>query len=175
MAGLLLGSAAVSAEALVQMKSEPPFLHVYAEIETKVDRKTAWNVLTDYNHWSEFVPDLQVCRVISKPGEPVRLEQRGQIPQMPNFPLVIINQFEEIPPKTIRFQRVAGNVKSLMGEWQIKGITRVRLIYRAIVEPGFPAPPELSSEIFRHDAKVRLEAMAKEMARRVEAKGGAQK
>jgi hypothetical protein len=45
----------------------------------------------------------------------------------------------------------------------------VRLIYRSTVEPGFPMPPQMTMEIFRQDAKVRLEAMALEMARRAAA------
>jgi hypothetical protein len=157
------------AEARIRVDTDAEFIRVTAEIETRVDRKLAWQVLSDYGHWSEFVPDLQVSRVISQPGEPIRLEQRGRIPWLPNFPLVMITQVKETPPKTIQFLRVAGNVRSFMGEWQILGKTPVRLLYRSLIDPGFALPPEVSIEIFRHDAKVRLEAMAGEMARRAAA------
>lgn len=165
-AGMLLGSACTLADARVQVTAEAARLHVYAEIDTRVDRETAWGVLTDYNRWSEFVPDLLLCRVISRPGEPLRLEQRGRLPGLPNFPLVLITQVEESPPQAIRFQRLAGNVRALTGEWQILGTSPVRLIYRSMVEPGLPMPPQMTLEIFRNDAKLRLEAMAREMARR---------
>ena len=162
----LLAAAPALAEARIRVEADAALIRIAAEIETSVDRDMAWQVLTDYNHWSEFVPDLVLCRVISRPGEPVRLEQRGRIPWLPNFPLVMITQVEETPPKSIRFQRIAGNVQSLVGEWQILGKSPVRLVYRSIVVPGIPMPPETSIEIFRHDAKVRMEAMAREMARR---------
>jgi hypothetical protein len=45
----------------------------------------------------------------------------------------------------------------------------VRLIYHSTVEPGFPLPPQVTIEIFRQDAKLRLEAMAREMERRAAA------
>ncbi len=162
----LLAPAPASAEAVVHMQANMGIIRIDAEIDTGVDQKAAWNVLTDYNRWAEFIPDLLVCRVISRPGEPIRLEQRGRIPQLPNFPLVMITEVEETPQQSLRFQRIAGNIKTLVGEWRIKGKKRVQLNYQAIVEPGFPIPPQLSLEIFRNDAKVRLEALAEEMARR---------
>ncbi len=163
---LLLPIPALPAQARVQVQANEAVIQVHAEIDTRVDRDTAWSVLTDYNRWSEFIPDLAVCRVISGPGEPIRLEQRGSIPWLPNFPLVMIALVEENPPRSIRFQRIAGNIRALVGEWQIQGKTPVRLVYHSTVIPGFPMPPEASIEIFRHDAKVRLEAMAREMERR---------
>jgi hypothetical protein len=171
-AGLCLALSAatqVQAEARVKVDTNAALIRVTAEIETRVDRNLAWQVISDYARWSEFVPDLQVSRVISKPGEPIRLEQRGSIPWLPNFPLVMISQVKETPQKRIQFLRVAGNVQSFMGEWQILGKNPVRLTYRSLIEPGFAMPPEVSIEIFRHDAKVRLEARAREMARRAAA------
>lgn len=165
----LLAAAPALADARVQVEADAAVLHVSAEIETRVDRDTAWRILTDYNRWSEFVPNLSVCRVISRPGEPLRLAQRASIPWLPNFPVVMVTEVEETPRKSIRFQRIAGNVRSFTGEWQIQGKTPVRLVYRSVVEPGFPVPPQMSVEIFRNDAKVRLEAMAREMARLADA------
>jgi len=162
----LLGCAGAWAEAKVKVDGNAAILRVVAEINADVDRAVAWGVLTDYNRWSEFVPDLVVSRVISRPGESLRLEQRGHFPSLPNLPLVMIIAVEESPPSVIRLQRVAGNVRNLVGEWQIQGKGPVRLIYRAVVEPGMPVPPELSMDIFRAEAKTRLEAMAREMARR---------
>jgi hypothetical protein len=163
---LTLPMRADGADARVRVEANEAIISVHAEIDTRVDRDLAWGVLTDYNRWAEFIPDLHVCRVISPPGEPIRLEQRGSIPWLPNFPLVMIALVEEYPPRAIRFQRIAGNIRALVGEWQIQGKAPVRLVYRATVMPGFPMPPEASIEIFRHDAKVRLEAMAREMERR---------
>ncbi|MGA9992376.1 MAG: SRPBCC family protein, partial [Thiobacillaceae bacterium] len=91
------------------------------------------------------------------------------IPWLPAFPVVVIATVEETPNKGLSFQRVAGNIKALEGEWQIQGKFPVRLIYRSIVDPGFPLPPQMTIDIFRQDTKVRLEAMAQEMARRAAA------
>ena len=165
----LLAAARALADAHVQVEAEGAVIHVSAEIETRVDRDTAWRVLSDYNRWTEFVPDLLISKVVSQPGEPLRLGQRARIPWLPNFPVVMVSEVEENPPKSIRLRRLAGNVRSFTGEWQIQGKMPVRLVYRSTVEPGFPVPPQMSIEIFRNDAKVRLEAMAREMARLADA------
>jgi hypothetical protein len=168
---LLLGSLQAWAEASVQVENKGATLYVQAEIDTTADRKTAWAVLSDYDHWTEFIPDLVVSRVISRPGDPLQLEQRARIPTMPNFPVVMILQVEETPSERIRFYRTAGNVQSFAGEWLIEGKSeKVRLVYRAVLMPGFPMPPQVSQEIFRNDAKARMEAMAEEMARRMPAR-----
>jgi hypothetical protein len=167
---MLFGSLQAWAEASVQVESKGTTLYVQAEIDTTADRETAWAVLSDYDHWTEFIPDLVVSRVISRPGDPLQLEQRARIPTMPNFPVVMILQAEETPNERIRFYRTAGNVQSFAGEWLIEGKSKkVRLVYRAVLVPGFPMPPQVSMEIFRNDAKARMEAMAQEMARRMPA------
>jgi Polyketide cyclase / dehydrase and lipid transport len=166
LAFLWLFSYPACADADVQVEVDAATIRISAQIDTTVNRKTAWQVLSDYNHWAEFVPDLLESRVISRPGEPLFVEQRGRIPWLPAFPLVIITQVKETPYKSLSFQRVAGNIRSLEGEWRIEGRSHVRLIYHSTVEPGFPLPPQMSIEIFRNDAKNRLEAMAREMERR---------
>lgn len=158
-------SAISRAEATVTVEANATTVRVTAEIDTTVNRDIAWKVLSDYNRWAEFIPDMQVSRVVSRPGEPLLVEQRGVIPWMPNFPLVVIASVQETPGKGLRFQRVAGNIRAIEGEWRIQGRKKIRLVYRSTVEPGFPLPPKMSTEIFKHDAKVKLEAMAQEMAR----------
>lgn len=167
---LLLASAAF-ADARVQVETNGPMVQVTATIGTTVDRQTAWEVLTDFNHWADFVPDMALSRVVSPPGQPLRVEQRGVIPWLPNFPLVVVADVEETPQRMIRFRRIAGNIRAMDGEWQIEGKNPVRLQYRSTTELGFPLPVQVSAEIFRNDAKVRLEAMAREMARRAAGEG----
>lgn len=156
-----------AAEAEVQVEADANVMRISAQIATRVDRKTAWHVLSDFYHWADFVPDMRVSRAVSRPGEPLLVEQQGRMQWLPAFPLVVIAQVEEIPSIGLRFHRVAGNIKALQGEWRILGESPVHLTYRSTVEPGFPLPPQiLTIGIFRQDAKGRLEAMAVEMARR---------
>ncbi len=153
----------------MQVSTQATQIRISAEIETTVGRDMAWEVLTDFDHWSEFVPDLHLSRIVSRPGEPLRVEQRGNLSWLPNFPLVVLAEVELMPPYRIRFQRIAGNIRALSGEWHIAGKSPVRLLYRSTVDMGFPLPPQISEAFFRQDAQARLKAMASEMARRAAA------
>jgi hypothetical protein len=132
-------------------------IRVSAQIATDVDRETAWRVLSDYNRWAEFVPDMQLSKVVSQPGEPLLVEQRGRVPWLPVFPLVVIAQVEETPYQGLRFQRVAGNIKALEGEWRIEGEFPVQLTYRSTAELGSMLPL-ITTRIFRQNVTVRLGA-----------------
>ena len=166
---VVLGYEDVLAQARVRVEGTEAMVRVVADIGVNVNRDLAWRVLTDYNRWPDFVPDLLVSRVVSRQGDTVRLEQRARFPALPNLPLVMILDVTQTPPSVVRLRRVAGNVRGLVGEWQVQGKGPVRLIYRANVEPGFPVPPELSLDLFRAEARTRLEAMAKEMVRQAAA------
>jgi hypothetical protein len=162
---LWLVSCFAVADADVQVEADASLIRVSAQIATRVDRETAWRVLSDYDRWAEFVPDMLLSRVVSKPGEPLQVEQRGRIPWLPVFPLAVVADVDETPYRGLRFQRVAGNIKALQGEWRIEGDFPVHLIYRSTVELGFPMLPLITIEILRQNTKARLEAMAAEMAR----------
>src|SRR3954470_8664560 len=51
---------------------------VYAEVELAVDAKLAWEVLSDYDHLSQFIPDMSVSRVVSRTGDTALVEQKGE-------------------------------------------------------------------------------------------------
>lgn len=50
---------------------------VRVEMPVAVDVHTAWQVLTDYDHLADFIPDMQLSRLLSAPGEPLLLRQQG--------------------------------------------------------------------------------------------------
>ena len=43
-------------------------IDIVAFVDVPADAAVAWSVLTDYNKLADFVPDMHVSRVISKPG-----------------------------------------------------------------------------------------------------------
>lgn len=108
------------------------FLDVPAEISE------AWAVLTDYNRLAEFVPDMDTSRIVSKPGEPTRVYQRGEKKWLLiGMPLELLFRMEELPPSRIRFRLLSGNINQMFGEWQLlKRGNLTRITYRAHMKPG---------------------------------------
>ena len=139
-------------------------VRVAAEVDVRASRAVAWKILSDYDRWAEFMPELKVSRVVSR--EPLRVEQRGGLSWLPGLPIVVVADVVETPGERVHFKKIQGNVAFLEGEWRlspVKGGTRVA--YRAVVEPGFPLPVSVSLDIFREDTRAKVEAMAQEIMR----------
>jgi carbon monoxide dehydrogenase subunit G len=141
---------------------------ILASITVHSDAETLWSTLTDYNRLSEFIPNLMVSRVVSQPGRPTQVEQRGDSGVLSFvIPDHVVLAMEERPPKQIRFRAVAGSVLAMNGEWRIEGAGNpVRLLYRAKILPVVPPPPLVSEGIIRDEISTRLEAVVREAERR---------
>lgn len=144
---------------------------IKADMLVPVDAKTAWQVLTDYNNLARFVPEMESSRVISKPGQPMRVEQQGKSGILSFLvPEHIVLQMDEKPVEQIRFRAIAGSVSSMRGEWRIVGTgSPVRVLYTARIIPLLPLPPLLGTSMIEYDVESKLSAVRHEMARRASA------
>lgn len=113
-------------------------IDIAAYVDVPADVATAWAVLTDYNRLADFVPDMQVSRVVSKPDEATHVYQRGEKSWLLlGQPLELLFRMDETPLTRIRFRLISGNIDKMHGEWQIiKRGNSARIAYRAHMEPG---------------------------------------
>jgi carbon monoxide dehydrogenase subunit G len=153
--------------ARVSVETTQNGVRVKGEVVVHATRAIAWDALTDYEDWVRFMPDLQVSRVVSR--EPLRVVQRGSLPWLFGFPIVVLADVVETPKDRVSFSKIQGNLLFLEGEWRIKGKDgALRLSYSAEVIPGVPLPPSLTSGIIEADTRAKVEAMAREIMRRAE-------
>lgn len=150
-------------------------VNVLASIRVAASAPVLWATLTDYNHLQDFIPDMRMSRVISKPGQPKVVEQ---ISDAGLFALVVpehvILAMEEVPSERIRFRAIGGAVSSLAGEWSMlppaNELERsVLLNYRVHMVPLLPVPMTLPSTLVEREVRVRMEAVAAEAERRMRA------
>jgi hypothetical protein len=142
---------------------------VRAFIDVAVDTHLAWSVLTDYNHLAEFVPDMQSSSVVSKPGEPIRVLQRGQKSWLIlDAPFEVLMQMDETPYSHIAFHQLSGTLRDMFGEWRLIPVRGgVRITYYARMEPGLLSPRAPGdSLLIQSDIGRMLEAIGREMVRR---------
>lgn len=139
-----------------------------AEMLVPADARTAWDVLTDYDNLARFVPEMKYSRITVAPGQPKRLEQRGKSGMLSFFtPEHIVFHLDETPHERIKFNKVAGDVRSMRGEWLIVGDGNpVKVFYRARIVPKVPLPPLLGSTMIELDVETKLAAIRREIARR---------
>ena len=96
-------------------------------------------VLTDYDHYAKFIPDLRVSRVIAREGNTLTVEQSGETAiWLFKMPVHVTFEVNEMPPNSLQSRTVAGNVRVLASSYALAPIASgVRLDYAGQIVPGF--------------------------------------
>ena len=159
----------------VQLQRAHGVFEVRAETQVAVDVATAWQVLTDYDHLAEFVPDMRTSRVLSGAGGRLLLQQQGEAKFLLfKSRIDVILEVEESPPARLRFHAVGGNMKQMHGEWRVSAADAgITLVYAAELEPGFWVPPLIGSALMRRDISRQIGGVVQEMLKRYAAARGA--
>ena len=166
-------SLAAAAEVTVKVERQENAFQVEANLLVAVDKGVAWQVLTDYDNLASFVPGMRSSRIVSAPGEPLLLEQKGESGFLLfRVPIEVVSRVEEAPLNAIRFQSVSGTLKNQKGEWALERHDHAtRVSYRANITPGFALPPLIGPAIVSRDVRIMVESVAREMLRRADAMG----
>lgn len=137
-----------------------------AEFEGGISR--AWQVLTDYGRLAEFVPDVQLSRVISRDGNHVLVEQKGEARLLfVRFPIDVRLAVVEHPYESVVSRAVAGNFREMQGNYRLEAVRgRVLLRYSGRLVPDFFVPPLIGTYVLRHNVETTFRALVEEMERR---------
>jgi len=166
-------SLATLAEVSVRIERQEDAFNVEADLLVAVDKRVAWQVLTDYNNLASFVPGMRSSRIVSAPGEPLLVEQKGESGFLLfRVPIEVVARVKEVPFGTVRFQSVGGNLTNKRAEWDLRRHDHAtRVNYRANITPGFLLPPIIGPALVGRDVRIMLESVAREMLRRADPTG----
>lgn len=168
---LLAPLAAPAAQTAVSVVRDGEVYSVSAQSTLSADRDTIWRVLTDYEGYTAFVPNLSLSRLVNL--EPRQVEQKGE------FGVFFFSrevhatlEIEELPPARILFRSIEGNLKSLETDLTISGKgTNMTISYESRIVPDFWIPPLIGGPIVRAAIRGKLQAVAEEIERRAAAVG----
>lgn len=165
---VVFAAGAARAQPVVQVDRAGEAYRVAVRLSVTGDRRTAWNVLTDYDNLARFVPGMRSSRIISAPGQPKLLEQKGETGLgFVTVSTTTVSRLQEIPMQSIQFESVSGNLKSMRGEWSIEGHDHATaLSYRAEVVPGFALPPLIGPALMSQNIRDMVQGVAREIERR---------
>jgi carbon monoxide dehydrogenase subunit G len=143
-------------------------INVFAEVLVDVDPKLAWDVLSDYDHLAQFIPDMSVSRVLSREGNTVIVEQKGEFGVLFfHQPIDLRLQIVEVPHTSIVAHAVGGSFREMSGRYDLDETGgRVRISYAGRFVPGFSLPAFLGIIGVRHTAATQLTALVDEILRR---------
>lgn len=159
---------ATEPEVAVRVERDGDAIVVDAEMLVPVAPREAWAVLADFEHFADFVPNMQVSRVVSKPGEPLRIEQKGRARYgLLSFAFESLREVELTPHETLKSKVLKGNMKRMETLTRLSAEgngTRIRYHNEAV--PDFWVPPLIGPAFIRHEVAEQFGAFIREMLRR---------
>lgn len=144
------------------------FVTISAWAVMRVDPQVAWTVLSDYDQLAKFIPDMKSSRVLSRHGNVVRVEQKGDVGFLfYKEPVIVVLEVREDPPSRISARGLEGNVKGLETRYELSSsASGVRLDYSGRFDPDFAIPPLIGMPIVNRLIERRFRAMVAEIQRR---------
>jgi hypothetical protein len=144
------------------------FLDVQAEATIPASLAVTWEVLTDYEHLSGFIPEMTSSHIISAAGETSLVEQKGGTSFLSfSFPIEVVFEIEAIPYRHISFHSIKGNLKDMTGSYSLEQLnSSVHLHYETKFHPDFWLPPFISTSIIRTEIEHQFDGLIKEIERR---------
>ena len=130
---------------------------------------TAWSVLTDYDNFERFLPNITSSKIISEDGDRVVFEQTNVVDlwlfQEEFTVQIAANKFK---PSKVDFQLSDGELKKLIGRWQIEEISpgKILISHAVEVEPGSNTEKPFFYGIYESSLEETLKAIAIEITKR---------
>ena len=166
----LSGNAALGAEPRVTVavvQSGEAFI-VDATTEVQVPVRTAWQVLTDFDHMTSILGNLTSSRVIRRDGDTWIVQQEGIAKYgLLSFSFVSEREMRLEPMKRILARHLSGTLKRMESEATIIALDQgVQIKYHAESVPDSILARIFGASFARHEVEEQFRAMAREMLRR---------
>ena len=95
--------------------------HVFAKIQIAYPLEQVWQVLTEYEAFSEFMPSLTESRRLEHPSGGIRIEQvRSKNFMGIHFSGRSVFDIEEKFPYSVHYQLIEGQMKEFSGYWRLQ-------------------------------------------------------
>ena len=165
----LLAKRLAAGEIIVDVTAVPDTSggRVTALLDLPASQRRVWEVMLDCKRSVKIADNLKSCKVTSADPNG-RWDVREHLVQWV-WPLPTIRSVfrsEYLPFDSIRFQRVEGDLKALIGIWRLESLDSgrvTRLRYEAIVDPGVTLPGFLVRSTMEADFRKTLAALRREI------------
>lgn len=139
---------------------------VCASIDIPYSLEQVWQVLTDYETYAEFIPNLIHNRLLDCPTGRIVIEQvrLKKFMGMKFYARTVMNIEEKFPNK-IHYQLIEGDFKDLSGYYQLEpwfltdGQSGIKLYHNFLVWPKRMQPVKLVEDVLRNDEPMNLLAI----------------
>lgn len=149
-----------------------PSFQLNASGFVRVTPRQAWRVLTDYEHLSEFVPDLLRSTVLSRGEREATVEQVSRAGFLfLSHTVRMVVHIEERPFSVIDVALVAGDLRHYHAHWTLAAATRAGtrgtlITYAGELEPDFYLPLLIGQPLVQAQVQRMVAAVMTEIERR---------
>jgi len=152
----------------ITVSTSGEILIVDASFTVSATQHEAWDVLTDFDHMTDFLPNLQVSKIIKTAGNKMQVLQKGRASYGPlSFAFDSVREVELNPYKEIHSHVISGSVKQANGTTQlIAEGNNTRIIYHNESIPNFWLPPGIGPSFVKRETLEQFEDMRNEILRR---------
>lgn len=135
----------------------------------------AWDVLTDYDNFAEFLPGVESSQIIEITGDRKIFEQTNKIKTLIfSVKSRIKVSTTESYPQQILFKAIDGDLDTLNGEWLLEPVSdypsappsKVLLTHRVNVEPAKAPSDSIFFNIYESRLKETIAAIKQETEKR---------
>jgi uncharacterized protein YndB with AHSA1/START domain len=128
---------------------------IIAQLEIPHPIEQVWEILTDYDHLADFIPNLAQSRRIEHPDGGIRLEQIGSesVLKIKVYLRVVLDMVERFPHE-LQFTMIEGDFRTFTGAWELEPIAAgagTYLRYVVTVLPPRAIPVGLIERNLRHN------------------------
>ncbi len=133
------------------------------------NKDQAWSVLTDYDNFANFLPNVASSKIVIDQGDRKIFEQVNVVDLWlftEEFTVQI--EAQETKLQQVKFQQFKGDLKSLNGTWQIEQINphQILVTHQVKVEPGSNTEKPFFYGVYESSLEDTLMAIAQEITKR---------
>ena len=140
------------------------------QLRTDQSVEQLWQVLTDYEGLSEFIPNLSSSKLIERSGNRVTLAQVGSQQLVLGLKFsaeVQLELTEHRPEGLLQFRMTKGDFRRFEGSWRLQSVPDQTLVlYELTVQGCLGMPIALIEQRLRQDLNDNLLAVEEETIRR---------
>lgn len=128
----------------------------------------AWDVLTDFGHMAQWVPNVRESKATVTETNTVTVEQQGVAKfGIFSFPYTSVRKMQLNPQKTVKATQIEGSMRSLESLMTLTADGNgTRLNYHLEMVPAGLAAAVLSKDFLQHELSEQFTAIIGEMVRR---------
>lgn len=146
-------------------------VHVDVSLYIPATPDEVWAVITDYDHATEFITDLQSSHVVSRSGDTLQVMQKGKMRVGPfTFLVETLREIQLTPFSEMRSRLISGNMKKLVTTTRLAAEgTGTRIVNHAESVPDFWVPPLIGKLFIRRETRDKFQQLRNEIVRRKQA------